>query len=84
MRRSLAIGMMAFLALPAVGLAAPPEDAAIQELQKQIQLLDTELADPALYEKSPAKAAEKAKQELMRESQMQGGEENGAQPAPES
>ena len=31
------------------------------KLQKQIQLLDAELADPALYEKSPAKAAEKAK-----------------------
>jgi ATP-binding cassette, subfamily F, member 3 len=31
------------------------------KLHKQIQLLDAELADPALYEKSPAKAAEKAK-----------------------
>ena len=31
------------------------------KLQKQIQLLDAELADPALYEKNPAKAAEKAK-----------------------
>ncbi|OWV67810.1 glycosyl transferase family 1 [Rhizobium sp. R339] len=32
------------------------------KLEKQIQALDTELADPALYEKTPAKAAEKAKQ----------------------
>ncbi len=32
------------------------------KLQKQIQLLDAELADPVLYEKTPAKAAEKAKQ----------------------
>ncbi|MGO7428995.1 ABC transporter ATP-binding protein, partial [Rhizobium ruizarguesonis] len=32
------------------------------KLEKQIQALDSELADPALYEKTPAKAAEKAKQ----------------------
>ncbi|TCL70247.1 ABC-F family ATP-binding cassette domain-containing protein [Rhizobium sp. BK251] len=32
------------------------------KLEKQIQVLDAELADPALYEKAPAKAAEKAKQ----------------------
>ncbi|WP_105005594.1 ABC-F family ATP-binding cassette domain-containing protein [Rhizobium leguminosarum] len=32
------------------------------KLEKQIQALDAELADPALYEKAPAKAAEKAKQ----------------------
>ncbi|MFS8144565.1 glycosyl transferase family 1 [Rhizobium sp. R635] len=32
------------------------------KLEKQIQALDAELADPALYEKTPAKAAEKAKQ----------------------
>ncbi|MBY5634662.1 ABC-F family ATP-binding cassette domain-containing protein [Rhizobium leguminosarum] len=32
------------------------------KLEKQIQALDVELADPALYEKTPAKAAEKAKQ----------------------
>ena len=32
------------------------------KLQKQIQALDAELADPALYEKTPAKATEKAKQ----------------------
>ncbi|MBT9368444.1 ABC-F family ATP-binding cassette domain-containing protein [Rhizobium sp. CSW-27] len=32
------------------------------KLEKLIQALDAELADPALYEKSPAKAAEKAKQ----------------------
>ena len=31
-------------------------------LEKLIQALDVELADPALYEKAPAKAAEKAKQ----------------------
>ena len=31
------------------------------KLEKQIQALDVELADPALYEKSPAKAAAKAK-----------------------
>jgi len=31
------------------------------KLHKQIQVLDAELADPALYAKSPAKAAEKAK-----------------------
>ncbi len=32
------------------------------KLEKLIQGLDAELADPALYEKAPAKAAEKAKQ----------------------
>ncbi|KAA0698235.1 ABC transporter ATP-binding protein [Neorhizobium sp. P12A] len=32
------------------------------KLEKQIQALDAELADPALYEKTPAKAADKAKQ----------------------
>ncbi|WP_334543163.1 ABC-F family ATP-binding cassette domain-containing protein [Rhizobium leguminosarum] len=32
------------------------------KLEKQIQALDAELADPVLYEKTPAKAAEKAKQ----------------------
>ncbi|WP_454853755.1 ABC-F family ATP-binding cassette domain-containing protein [Rhizobium binxianense] len=32
------------------------------KLEKQIQTLDAELADPVLYEKAPAKAAEKAKQ----------------------
>ncbi|WP_064692688.1 ABC-F family ATP-binding cassette domain-containing protein [Rhizobium aegyptiacum] len=32
------------------------------KLEKQIQTLDAELADPALYDKTPAKAAEKAKQ----------------------
>ncbi|MEZ2129165.1 MULTISPECIES: ABC-F family ATP-binding cassette domain-containing protein [unclassified Sinorhizobium] len=32
------------------------------KLEKLIQALDSELADPGLYEKSPAKAAEKAKQ----------------------
>ncbi|MGO6997233.1 ABC-F family ATP-binding cassette domain-containing protein [Rhizobium leguminosarum] len=32
------------------------------KLEKQIQALDAELADPALYEKMPAKAAEKVKQ----------------------
>ncbi|MDK4732792.1 ABC-F family ATP-binding cassette domain-containing protein [Rhizobium sp. CNPSo 3490] len=32
------------------------------KLEKQIQALDAELADPTLYEKTPAKAAEKAKQ----------------------
>ncbi|MBB3136334.1 ATP-binding cassette subfamily F protein 3 [Rhizobium pisi] len=32
------------------------------KLEKQIQALDVELADPVLYEKTPAKAAEKAKQ----------------------
>ncbi|MBX4956270.1 ABC-F family ATP-binding cassette domain-containing protein [Rhizobium lentis] len=32
------------------------------KLEKQIQSLDAELADPVLYEKTPAKAAEKAKQ----------------------
>jgi ATP-binding cassette subfamily F protein 3 len=32
------------------------------KLEKQIQALDVELADPALYEKTPAKAADKAKQ----------------------
>ncbi|WP_312361507.1 ABC-F family ATP-binding cassette domain-containing protein [Ensifer sp.] len=32
------------------------------KLEKVIQALDTELADPALYEKSPAKAAQKAKE----------------------
>jgi len=32
------------------------------KLEKLIQALDAELADPALYDKAPAKAAEKAKQ----------------------
>ncbi|MBD9592196.1 ABC-F family ATP-binding cassette domain-containing protein [Ensifer sp. ENS05] len=32
------------------------------KLEKLIQALDVELADPALYEKSPAKAAQKAKE----------------------
>lgn len=32
------------------------------KLEKQIQVLDGELADPQLYEKSPAKAAQKAKE----------------------
>ncbi|SOC39738.1 ATP-binding cassette subfamily F protein 3 [Rhizobium subbaraonis] len=32
------------------------------KLEKQIQALDTELADPQLYEKNPAKAAQKAKE----------------------
>ncbi|MBB3919356.1 ABC-F family ATP-binding cassette domain-containing protein [Rhizobium fabae] len=32
------------------------------KLEKQIQALDAELANPVLYEKTPAKAAEKAKQ----------------------
>ncbi|SCB60137.1 ATP-binding cassette, subfamily F, member 3 [Rhizobium aethiopicum] len=32
------------------------------KLEKQIQTLDAELADPVLYDKTPAKAAEKAKQ----------------------
>jgi ATP-binding cassette subfamily F protein 3 len=32
------------------------------KLEKQIQVLDKELADPALYEKAPAKAAQKAKE----------------------
>lgn len=32
------------------------------KLEKQIQALDKELADPALYDKSPAKAAQKAKE----------------------
>ena len=45
MRRSLAMGLMALLALPAAGLAASPEEAAIQELQKQIQKLSEELGD---------------------------------------
>lgn len=37
-------------------------EALTARLEKLIQALDAELADPALYEKSPAKAAEKAKQ----------------------
>ncbi len=37
-------------------------EAMTAKLEKLIQVLDKELADPALYEKSPAKAAEKAKQ----------------------
>ena len=32
------------------------------KLEKMIQALDTELADPALYEKAPAKAAQKVKE----------------------
>lgn len=37
-------------------------EAQTAKLEKLIQALDVELADPKLYEKSPAKAAEKAKQ----------------------
>ncbi|SIP91700.1 ATP-binding cassette, subfamily F, member 3 [Rhizobium sp. RU35A] len=37
-------------------------EAMTAKLEKLIQALDKDLADPALYEKSPAKAAEKAKQ----------------------
>lgn len=37
-------------------------EALTAKLEKLIKALDAELADPALYEKSPAKAAEKAKQ----------------------
>ncbi|MBP2547365.1 ATP-binding cassette subfamily F protein 3 [Neorhizobium galegae] len=37
-------------------------EALTAKLEKLIQALDQELADPALYEKSPAKAAEKVKQ----------------------
>ncbi|MGF0536564.1 ABC-F family ATP-binding cassette domain-containing protein [Agrobacterium sp. ES01] len=36
-------------------------EALTKKLEKQIQALDAELADPVLYEKFPAKAAEKAK-----------------------
>ena len=45
------------------------------KLQKQIQLLDTELADPTLYEKSPAKAAEKAKLRSMAVDKLNDAEE---------
>ncbi len=45
MRRILSLGLTALLALPAAALAATPEEAAIQELQKQIQALSTELED---------------------------------------
>ena len=37
-------------------------EAETKKLEKLIATLDTELGDPALYEKSPAKAAEKVKQ----------------------
>ena len=37
-------------------------EALTAKLEKLIKALDTELADPTLYEKTPAKAAEKAKQ----------------------
>jgi ATP-binding cassette subfamily F protein 3 len=37
-------------------------EALTAKLEKLIKALDTELADPTLYEKAPAKAAEKAKQ----------------------
>jgi ATP-binding cassette subfamily F protein 3 len=45
------------------------------KLNKQIQLLDAELADPALYEKSPAKAAEKAKLRAMAADKLNEAEE---------
>nr|WP_298100503.1 ABC-F family ATP-binding cassette domain-containing protein [uncultured Shinella sp.] len=45
------------------------------KLHKQIQLLDTELADPVLYEKSPAKAAEKAKLRSMAVDKLNNAEE---------
>ncbi|MBO9631135.1 MAG: ABC-F family ATP-binding cassette domain-containing protein [Shinella sp.] len=45
------------------------------KLQKQIQLLDAELADPTLYEKSPAKAAEKAKLRSMAVDKLNDAEE---------
>ncbi|PTM98819.1 ABC-F family ATP-binding cassette domain-containing protein [Mycoplana dimorpha] len=37
-------------------------EALTAKLEQQIQLLDAELADPSLYEKNPAKAAQKAKE----------------------
>lgn len=37
-------------------------EALTAKLEKQIQALDAELADPTLYEKNPAKAAQKAKE----------------------
>jgi ATP-binding cassette subfamily F protein 3 len=46
------------------------------KLQKQIQLLDAELADPVLYEKSPAKAAEKAKLRAMAVDKLHEAEEH--------
>lgn len=43
MRRFLSLGLLALLALPASGLAASPEEDAIQQLQQQIQKLSAEL-----------------------------------------
>ena len=40
-----------------------------------MQALDAELADPALYEKSPAKAAEKARQRAEAASKLAAAEE---------
>ncbi|MFC3076095.1 ABC-F family ATP-binding cassette domain-containing protein [Shinella pollutisoli] len=45
------------------------------KLHKQIQLLDAELADPALYERDPAKAAEKAKLRAAAAGRLAGAEE---------
>lgn len=45
MKKFLPLGLIALLALPAASLAASPEEAAIQELQKQIQKLSAELED---------------------------------------
>ncbi|MDI7861075.1 ABC-F family ATP-binding cassette domain-containing protein [Rhizobiaceae bacterium n13] len=45
------------------------------KLEKLIQALDAELADPALYEKSPAKAAEKARQRAEAASKLAAAEE---------
>lgn len=43
MKRLLCLGMAALLALPAAGLAATPEEVAIQELQQKIQQLSAAL-----------------------------------------
>jgi tetratricopeptide (TPR) repeat protein len=61
----------------------------IETLQKYKEVAGGRMAkndpvDKYIAEAKKAIETEKAKQELMRESQMQGGEENGAQPVPES
>ena len=45
------------------------------KIEKLIQALDTELADPQLYEKNPAKAAERAKQRALAAEKLAAAEE---------
>jgi ATP-binding cassette subfamily F protein 3 len=50
-------------------------EAALAKIVKQIEQIDRDLADPALYEKTPAKAAEKVKLKAEATARMQRAEE---------